>query len=92
MNGNKLVINPDKTHLMVMGSKGMAAKRSQVSMVAGTFTIEATETEKLLGGVINQSLKWNQHLNDHESSLLKQNKWSEENMSQCHLYYKAYGC
>ena len=72
MNGNNLVINPDKTPLMVMGRKGMAAKRSQVSMVASTFTIEATETEKLLGGVINQNLKWNQHLSDHESSLLKQ--------------------
>ena len=28
MNGNKLVIKPDKTHLRAMGTKGMAGKRS----------------------------------------------------------------
>ena len=27
MNGNKLVVNPDKTHLLVMGGKKMKEKR-----------------------------------------------------------------
>ena len=32
MNGNKLVVNPDKTHLLVMGTKQMAGSRTNVSM------------------------------------------------------------
>ena len=44
MNGNKLVVNPDKTHVMVMGSKKMAANRRRVSMKAGEFTITPSET------------------------------------------------
>ena len=70
MNNNKLVINPDKTHLMVMGTS--AHLRQQVSMIAGGFCIRPTETEKLLGGQVHQSLKWNQHLADNKSSLIKQ--------------------
>jgi hypothetical protein len=72
MNGNKLVVNPDKTHLMVMGPKKVEARRKLVEMKAGQFTIKPTKTEKLLGGVINQDLRWNQHLQDHESSLARQ--------------------
>ena len=70
MNNNKLVINPDKTHIMVIGSK--KAARDQISIVAGDCCIKPTETEKLLGGQIHQSLKWNQHLAEGKSSLLKQ--------------------
>ena len=72
MNSNKLVVNPDKTHLMVMGTKRMAAGRRAVSMQAGDFTIKPSVTEKLLGGHIHQSLEWNTHLSDHESSMIKQ--------------------
>ena len=72
MNGNKLVVNPDKTHVLVMGTQCMAANRRKVSMQAGQFTIKPTVTEKLLGGHIHQSLKWNHHLSDHESSMMNQ--------------------
>ena len=72
MNSNLLVINPDKTHLMVMGTKKTAVMRKQVTMKAGPYTIKPTETEKLLGGTIHQSLKWNQHIRDHDSSMIKQ--------------------
>ena len=72
ISGNKLVINPDKTHLMVMGSKKIMAKRQQVSIQAGGFTIRPTETEKLLGGHLHQSLQWNHHLSDGKKSLSKQ--------------------
>ena len=72
MNNNKLVINPDKTHLMVMGSRGKAPLRRQVSMMAGTFCIKPSETETLLGGHIHQTLQWNQHISDHKSSLIRQ--------------------
>jgi hypothetical protein len=39
INGNRLVINPDKTHLMVMGPKKISEKRKQVSIQAGHYTI-----------------------------------------------------
>ena len=72
MHANKLVINPDKTHLMVMASKKNDIKRREVSMKAGGFTIKPSQTEKLLGGQLHQSLQWNHHLRDHEQSLMKQ--------------------
>ena len=72
MNGNKLVVNPDKTHLMVMGGKKVEGKRRNVSVKAGEFTIKPSATEKLLGRVVHENLKWNQHLQDHEGSLMKQ--------------------
>ena len=52
VNSNTLLVNPDKTHLMVMGTKRMAAGRRAVSMQAGDFTIKPTVTEKLLGGTL----------------------------------------
>ena len=72
MNGNKLVVNPDKTHVLVMGTKQMAASRRNVSMQAGEFNIKPTENEKLLGGHIHQSLQWNHHLSDHKESMISQ--------------------
>ena len=72
MNSNKLVVNPDKTHVLVMGTKRTAARRSEVSMQAGQFLIKPTVCEKLLGGNIHQSLQWNHHLRDGEGSLMKQ--------------------
>ena len=72
MSSNKLVVNQDKTHLLVMGTKKMAAKRNEVSMRSGQFTIKPSVTEKLLGGHIHQSLLWNHHLADHKNSLISQ--------------------
>ena len=72
MHANKLVINPDKTHLMVMGSKKHTATRKSVSLVADGHIIKPSMTEKLLGGQLHQSLTWNFHLRDHDGSMMKQ--------------------
>ena len=72
ISANKLVINPDKTHLMVMGTRRVSVMRKQVSIQAGQFTIKPTESEKLLGGHLHQSLKWNHHIRDSEHSIMKQ--------------------
>ena len=45
MNSNKLVINPEKTHLMVMGSRKHRNKWKDVRIVAGDHIIEPTESE-----------------------------------------------
>ena len=72
MHANKLVINPDKTHLMVMASKKNAKKRKEVNMTAGEFIVKPSRSEKLLGGQLHESLHWNHHLRDHDQSLMKQ--------------------
>ena len=68
MAANKLVINADKTHLLVMGTKATAARRDEVTLQAGEHLIRPTKTEKLLGGNICENLKWREHLldNDHD--------------------------
>ena len=58
MTSNKLIINGEKTHLVVMGTNKMAGTGQAVSMKAGDFIILPSETEKLLGCIINQNLKW----------------------------------
>ena len=72
MNANKLVINPDKTHLMVMAGKKDRAKIKDVTLMAGEFTIKPSESEKLLGAQLHQSLNWKLHIRDHKGSLLNQ--------------------
>ena len=72
MESNKLVINADKTHLVVMGKKKVNNIRGQVQLLAGQHTIAPSQTEKLLGCNIHQSLKWREHLQTNESSLIRQ--------------------
>ena len=71
MNANKLVINADKTHLMIMASRGNTT-RKDVTIKAGSYTIQPSETEKLIGGILHQSLGWKQHIQGHRNSLLSQ--------------------
>ena len=72
MKSNKLVINQDKTHLMGKGPRQIAAKRKEVSIQGGAFRIYPTESEKLLGEQLHQSLQWNKHISDDKSSLIRQ--------------------
>ena len=72
MNANKLVINADKTHLMVMGKRNSEQKRKQVYMMAGEFLVKPSQTEKLLGGQLHQSLEWSYHIRGSKGSLLSQ--------------------
>ena len=54
-------INSDKTHLIVMAGRGMiSARRLEVQVEAVTDTIEKSESEKLLGGVIHNTGRWNE--------------------------------
>ena len=38
----------------------------------GDITILPTESEKLLGGTLHQSLEWNHHISDNENSMVRQ--------------------
>ena len=66
------MINADKTHLIVMGTKKTAASRNEVSLVAGEHIIEHTRTDKLLGDNICEDLKWKEHLLNNEQSVVRQ--------------------
>ena len=73
MSANKLVINGNKTHLVIMGTEATAAKRGEVKLQAGQHTILPSSSEKLIGGQISQDLKWKQHLQDSgDQSLVRQ--------------------
>ena len=50
----KLVINNDKTQLVVMAPRKASNLRDQVSVKAGEHVIVPTQTAKLLGGVVSQ--------------------------------------
>ena len=71
MGDNRLVINNDKTHLLVMGSLKHGDVRKRVSINTGTVVVTPKETEKLLGINIHQSLKWKEHLVNSKKSLIK---------------------
>ena len=71
MGDNKLVINDDKTHLLVMATKKHDALRAEVSINTGTVIVKPVVTEKLLGINIHQSLKWKEHIVSNDKSMLK---------------------
>ena len=49
-----------------------AARRQEVSVLADGHVIKPSSSEKLLGGIISEDLKWKQHLLSHDQSLVKQ--------------------
>ena len=55
MAANRLVINAEKTHLIVMGTKATVGRRNEVVLQAGEHSIRPTRTEKLLGGHISDN-------------------------------------
>ena len=73
MHSNKLVINSAKTHLLVMVGRGaVAAKRMEVQVKAGQYTIEQSVSEKLLGGTIHNTGRWNEMVKNGKSSIVSQ--------------------
>ena len=72
MAANKLVINAEKTNLLVLGTKAMTERRSLVSMQAGEHTIKPSKQEKLLGCIVSDNLKWKNHILQHNQSIVRQ--------------------
>ena len=57
MAANKLDINGDKTHLVVMGTRKTERRRHEVSILADGHNIEPTRVENLLGSVLSEDMK-----------------------------------
>jgi hypothetical protein len=77
MNNNKLKLNGDKTHLILLSTdKAWKTKLNQNSITLqtgpGEEPISTTNCENLLGGFISQNLKWTNHILLNEKSLVKQ--------------------
>ena len=72
MTANKLVINDDKTQLLVVAPKHASQLRNQVALQAGDHVIRPSSTAKLLGGIVSEDAKWKQHILTHDHSLISQ--------------------
>ena len=72
MSNNKLKLNGEKTHLMLLAT-GSAWRtklnNDSITLNTGQDTIGTSQTEKLLGGIINQNVKWTNHIHLSEESL-----------------------
>ena len=73
MHLNKLVINSDKSHLIVMAGQGaISTKWMEVQVKARQDIVEQSESEKLLGGVIHYSGRWNEKIRNSKTSIISQ--------------------
>ena len=73
MHSNKLVINSDKTHLLVMAGRGaVSARRMEVQVQAGPDLIKQSVSEKLLGGIIHNTGRWNEMIKGGKNSIVCQ--------------------
>ena len=72
MTANKLVINDEKTQLVVLAPRNASQTRDQVRLQAGRHQITPSSVAKLLGGIVSQDAKWTQHILRHEQSLISQ--------------------
>ena len=75
---NKLKLNDDKTHLMVMSTsqarairKGTIKDSNLVAIRTPLEIVEPSESEKLLGCCLHQDMKFKEHIVSNEESLLR---------------------
>ena len=73
MEANKLVLNSEKTHMLVMATPYQHTQHQNfdITLDTGTEIIEPTYSEKLLGAYITNDFKFNNHLKDNENSVFK---------------------
>ena len=73
MTNKRLMLNSDKTHLIIMTSQAQHKKNENfgIKLDTGKEVIEPVENEKLLGVHISNNFKWNNHIRDNSTSLFK---------------------
>ena len=74
MVNNRLKLNDDKTHLMVMCTSQFRRRNPilPVEIRTPTEVISVTKSEKLLGAMVHQDLKWTDHILNGEDALVKE--------------------
>ena len=73
MSQNKLVLNGDKTHLLIMASSQKHRKFEHfgIFLDTGNEEILPISSEKLLGAKISNNFLWNDHIRDDDYSMFK---------------------
>ena len=74
MVGNRLKLNDDKTHLLVITTQNARIKTQSAALVnitTPTKVIKPQKSEKLLGCWVQDDLKWTYHLRDSQDNVFK---------------------
>ena len=73
MANNRLKLNDEKTHLLIMSTRQkLRLTNIKVEISTKNEVIKPIESEKLLGIIIQNDLKWSGYIQNHEKSLLRQ--------------------
>ena len=66
MSMNRLILNSDKTHLLVMctDKKHRIHGDFNITLNTGSEIIKPISSAKLLGGIVSNDLKWNHHIKE----------------------------
>ena len=72
MTNNKLFINSDKTHILVMNSEKSHSLHSDfdIKLDTGSEIIELSPEERLLEANVTNDFLWRNHLRDHKKSVI----------------------
>ena len=71
LTANRLKVNSDKTHLMVMTTQqNRRLHPTTVNITTEAGAIEATQVDRLLGAYIHQDMKWTEYVRNNDNSLL----------------------
>ena len=73
LTANKLKVNDDKTHLLVMSTRQKRQYRDTalITINTPTATITPSTVEKLLGAHVHQDMGWREHVMDNKDALIK---------------------
>ena len=68
MDNNKLFLNSDKTHLMIVTSSKAHSSHNdyEIKLNTGSEIIEPSPEERLLGANLTNNFLWKSHLRDHK--------------------------
>lgn len=62
LEGNRLVLNFDKTNFMILGTKAKSKNSSEITVSVNQSLIKRVKSTKCLGVIIDEELKWTDHV------------------------------
>ena len=72
LTANKLKVNSEKTHLIVMCTDQRRRRHStETTIRTGSVSIYASNSERLLGAYIHQNMKWAEHIQNSKFSVIQ---------------------
>ena len=73
LTANKLKVNDDKTHILLMATrqKRKHLDTSSMSINTPTAIVKPSSTERLLGAQVHEDMRWKEHIMSNKDSLLK---------------------